>query len=116
MYFDALSISAILISIGVMITVLILMRRLNRDMHVRMRQVAQHAALLHTNHSARELCVAIHRLHPDTCPGIDYMIKDDADGAGPYIKEWRVDAAKPSTEQIQRALRVSQPSGTEPVI
>lgn len=110
MNFDALSIAAIVISVVVAVVLLVTVHRSNERMLQRLRRVAEQSALMSPDHSTRELCTALRRMYPDTCPGIDYIVAENA--AGPYIKEWYLDRPQPTSEQLHQALnREGQRSG-----
>jgi hypothetical protein len=50
----------------------------------------------------RELCGAIHRLHPNARVGVDFHVKDD--GQGPAIAEWLLPTPQPTKEQLETAM------------
>lgn len=104
MVFDALSISAIIISLLVVIGVFAALRRSEERTDRKLRDVAGQEVLFQEDRPSRELCVAIHQLYPNARPGLDYIIECEIPGKRAYIKEWNVDAPKPTDDQIQKAL------------
>ena len=45
----------------------------------------------------------IKHLYPDAVNGVDYKLRDDADGKGPYIHEWNLNVPKPTAAQLKSA-------------
>ena len=46
---------------------------------------------------------AISYMYPDADPVTDYIVMDLADGNGAFIKEWNLEAAKPTDEELTQA-------------
>lgn len=42
-------------------------------------------------------------LFPSAVPTVDYLVQDDTDGKGPYIKIWNLSAPQPSAAQLAAA-------------
>jgi hypothetical protein len=75
-------------------------RNTRRQIH----QIAEQHTLIHADERARELCMAIHQLHPMMHAGVDFMIKRDGTDNAPYIAEWNASTPKPSREQLDTAF------------
>lgn len=75
-----------------------------RNTRRQVRQIAEQHTLVHADERARELCIAVHQLHPMMHAGVDFMIKRGGSDNAPYIDEWYGATPKPSKEQLQTAL------------
>ena len=75
-----------------------------RATHEQLRQIAQQHTLIHTDERARELCVAVHQLHPMVHAGVDFVIKREGPDKKPYIAEWHSEDPKPTPEQLEAAF------------
>ena len=62
----------------------------------------------------RELCRAVHYLHPRLHAGIDYIVNKQGPGQKAYIQEWFHTAIPQPTEvELEKALQ--KLSGTDPI-
>lgn len=85
-----------------------------RAMHRQILQVAQQQSTIRKNDDVRQLCRAIHHLHPTVHAGIDYIINDDDPEQKPYIARWlNTSIPQPQPEELERALQ--DISGVDPV-
>ncbi|MGB5304871.1 MAG: XkdW family protein [Gammaproteobacteria bacterium] len=75
-----------------------------RRTHEQIRDIVQQQNMVRTDMSARELCHAVHLIHPDAHIGIDYIIGHDSTGQDAYLAEWHADAPKPTAKDLQDAL------------
>jgi hypothetical protein len=85
MSYDALTISAIVIAVT-LIVVIVLIGRSNANNDRKMRRLARHLMLLEGNEEAMKLCKEIHRKHPDLCVGLDFTLREN--GESVEIDEW----------------------------
>lgn len=92
MSLDNLTIAAIAIVIVVILVVIIVSRN-NSTNDAKMRQLARHMALLHTDEQARELCHKIKDINPDLCAGIDFTMKKEGDDI--VVDEWNSHHPRP---------------------
>lgn len=107
MSFDALTLSALAISLLVVVVVIALIRSSERRTESRLRSVARQTSLVAENHAVRDLCRAIRRRYPDACPGLDFVLGPDDGGA--RVERWSMDAPPPSEAEIQELLRKGRP-------
>ena len=42
----------------------------------------------------------LQKLFPESIPNVDFVLQDDSDGRGPYIREWNIEAPQPSESEI----------------
>lgn len=85
-----------------------------RAMHKQILQVAQQQSTIRKNDDVRQLCRAIHYLHPTIHAGIDYIVNDDHPEQEPYIAKWlNTGIPQPQAEELERALNAI--SGVDPV-
>jgi len=75
-----------------------------RKAHEQIRDVVQQQTIVRTDMSARELCHAVHLIHPSAHIGIDYKILHDKDGQDAYLAEWHAADPKPTAEELKNAL------------
>jgi hypothetical protein len=75
-----------------------------RATHQQIRQIAQQHTLIHADERARELCLAVHQLHPMMHAGVDFMIKREGPDKSPYIAEWYGTDPKPTPAQLAAAF------------
>lgn len=47
---------------------------------------------------------ALRVLFPSARPDVDYLVRDDGDGRGPYIDRWALAAPPPSQAEIDAAI------------
>lgn len=103
MIFDSLTWSALSIIFISLLAVIWSANRSNKEHRQNIRRVAQHSALLLGSEDAIKLCRAIHKLHPEACPGLDYSIKLTSSG-GAEISEWNHVQVAPTHEQLIEAI------------
>lgn len=103
MSFDALTLSAIGISLLVVVIVVALIRGSERRTETRIRSVARQTSLVAENHAVRDLCRAIRRRYPDACPGLDFELRPDNGGA--RVERWSMDAPPPSEAELEALVR-----------
>lgn len=102
MYIDALTVSAILVSLAVLAAVVVIVQRTRRQMREELRRFVIQQE--HIRHSADcgEYCEAICRLFPASCPGVDFLVHDTEEG--PRIAQWHMKTPPPKHEHIQRLI------------
>ena len=107
MYLDTFSISAIVVSMLAIVTIVLTVRsgqnktigeveRLRDELAV----LQKHVAL--PSHASREMCCAIRHIYPQAMHGVDYQLADD--GEGPYIKEWLLEHPLPEPDHLEQAI------------
>lgn len=106
MSFDALTISAILISLVLIVVVIALIRSSEQRNERRIRSVARQTSLVAEHSAVRELCRTIRRKYPEACPGLDFELS--AEDGGARLKRWSLDAPPPSQAEIDEAVRRGQ--------
>ena len=74
------------------------------NMRKQVHQIAEQHTLIHSDKRARDICRAVHQLHPLMHAGVDFVIKRDGPGEQPYIGEWNAAEPKPSLEDLQAVL------------
>lgn len=85
-----------------------------RTAHRKLRQVSEQHTLINADERARQLCIAIHQLHPGMQAGVDFIIRHDAAGGAPHIAEWYGSQPKPTQTELDAAFsRVSGKSYAE---
>ena len=75
-----------------------------RRTHEQIRDIVQQQTMVRTDMSARDLCHAVHLIHPTAHIGIDYKIEHDTTDKDAYLAEWHAAAPKPTAEQLKEAL------------
>jgi hypothetical protein len=103
MFFDSLTIAALIISVSVALYAVLSNRRVRRKSEERLRRVAQQNAFMNENPLARQLCMAIRERYPEACPGLDFLL--DKDGDDVKLAEWDMDKPKPDAQQLRRSAR-----------
>jgi hypothetical protein len=74
------------------------------NMHKQVRQIAEQHTLIHSDKKARDICRAVHQLHPLMHAGVDFVIKRDGPGEQPYIAEWNAAQPKPTVDELKAVL------------
>ena len=92
MSYDALTFSAVVITVVITIAI-ILISRSNTNNERKMRLLARHLTMLESNEEAMQLCKEIHEKYPELCVGLDYTISESQDGA--KIDQWKSHLPKP---------------------
>jgi hypothetical protein len=75
-----------------------------RSMRQQINRVAEQNTLVRADDRARQLCIAVHQLHPMMHAGVDFTIKRDAADNTPYIDEWNDSSPKPTDKELQEAF------------
>jgi hypothetical protein len=102
MYIDSLTVSAILVSLAVLVAVLVIVHRTRRQMREELRRFVSQQEHIRQNADCGEYCVAICKLFPASCPGIDFLVQDTDEG--PRIAQWHMKVPPPRHEEIQRTV------------
>ena len=76
----------------------------SRKMKNAIKQTSQQHNLVRHDDRARNLCRAIHLLHPNLTAGVDFIIRHDSPEEEPYIAEWMTSTPRPTAEEITSAL------------
>lgn len=76
----------------------------SRKMNDVIKQSVQQQNLVRHDDRARNLCRAIHLLHPNLTAGIDFVIRHDTPEQEPYIAEWVTNTPRPTDEELKSAL------------
>ena len=92
MSFDALTFSAVVITVVITVAI-ILVSRSNINNERKMRILAKHLMMLEGNDEARQLCKEIHQKYPELCVGLDFTLHESSDGV--EIDEWKTRRPKP---------------------
>jgi hypothetical protein len=103
-FFGALSIAAILVSVVMLLLMLWLSRQNRKHLESRLGEFSRQSLLLQQERTARDLCAAIYHLYPAARPGLDYVIDCESHGRRAYIKEWRLSSRKPTQSEIDEAV------------
>ncbi|KRT55547.1 hypothetical protein [endosymbiont of Ridgeia piscesae] len=98
MSFDFATLSALLVFVVILVFLVMEIRSTRREVKEQLRQVSQHNALFQRNQQAWELCQAIHEQYPDVCPGLDYTMRVDEQGA--HLDQWLADSPRPKLDRI----------------
>lgn len=106
-YVDNFTLVAFVVSVLLFFSVVVLALRTSRtnratigELERRLETVSAHNPL--PTDSARHLCCAIRRLHPNAQVGLDFHLGDDGEGA--YIREWLMPVPEPDVDRLQQAL------------
>lgn len=114
MSFDSSTLNFLLITLIVVGIWGLILWSNTRSMHKQIIRVAQQQSAIRQNDEVRQLCRAIHYLHPTVHAGIDYIVNDGGPGKKPYIAQWlHTNIAEPGQEELDRALQAI--SGVDPV-
>ncbi|MCP5146427.1 MAG: hypothetical protein H6978_16580 [Gammaproteobacteria bacterium] len=103
MYFDNFTIGAIVIFVVVLLVFFGLHRSQQNETREQLDALERRLHDLHAgpplhSRAAREMCAAIHHLHPNAIAGEHFQIVDD--GQGPYISAWYMDEPQPSPREL----------------
>lgn len=101
MSFDALTISAIIVSLAVVALLIGLVHRMMQQTEAKLRNVAKQSVLLTEDQRIRALCAQLRKLYPDACPGLDYVLDQDPATHEPYIREWHLKTPPPPEQQLK---------------
>ncbi|MCP5141856.1 MAG: hypothetical protein H6926_05700 [Chromatiales bacterium] len=103
MYFDNFTLGAIAIFVIVLLVFFGLHKAQQSETREQLEALERRLHDLHSvqpaaSREAREMCAAIHHLHPGAVVGEHFQIADD--GNGPYISAWYMDAPQPSPREL----------------
>ena len=93
MSYDAFTLSAITVIVGVIIVVIIVSRS-RAATEIKLRNVARNLIMAQSNEDARELCKELREKYPELCAGIDYTLK--LEGGKAKIDEWNNSEPRPN--------------------
>jgi len=114
MFFENPTLNFIL---GLMVLVFIwvfALRMNTRAAHTLVKRVARQQSCIRQYEDVRQLCRAVHYLHPALHAGIDYIVNKAGPEDKPYIQEWfHTNVRQPTPEELERALQAI--SGVDPV-
>ena len=114
MAFDSSTLNFLLITLAVVSVWGLILWSGGRATRRQIIQVAQQQSAIRQNDEVRQLCRAIHHLHPTTHAGIDYIVSDGGPGQKPYIAKWlHTNIPQPSDEDLERAIR--EITGVDPI-
>ena len=114
MSFDSSTLNFLLITLIVVGIWGLILWSNTRSMHKQLIRVAQQQSAIRQNDEVRQLCRAVHYLHPTLHAGIDYSVSDGGPDQKPYISQWRnTHIPQPGREELDRALQAI--SGVDPV-
>jgi hypothetical protein len=74
MYIDSLTVSAILVSLAVLIAVLVIVHRTRRQMREELRRLVSQQEHIRQSADCGGYSEAICKLFPASCPGIDFLV------------------------------------------
>jgi len=104
MYIDNLTLAAIATVFVILLATIWVAHRANIGHRENIRKIAGNYVLILSNEEAIKLCKAIHSLHPDACPGLDYSLRVSSNGDA-KISEWSCRQSAPTQEQLMDAIR-----------
>jgi hypothetical protein len=102
---DAFTLSALAVVVLIAALVVYVVQRMRAETRDRLSALEDHLqahARASLNRPGRELCGAVHRLHPNARLGLDFEIADQ--GQGPYIKQWLLPVPQPGEPKLREAL------------
>ena len=98
MSFDIATISAILVSLGVLVFMVVTIRRADDRNERRMRRIVHQSVLMQRNEAAWELCRRVRDEYPEACPGLDFTFKED--GQGVSLDSWKLPYPRPEVDRV----------------
>ena len=98
MTFDAATLSAIFVSLVILVFMVFTVRGAEHRNERKLRQVVRQNVLMRRNEAAWELCRRVHRDYPDACPGLDFTFKEDDRGV--FLDEWKLPHPRPKVERV----------------
>lgn len=114
MSFDSSTMNFLLITLVVVGVWGMILWSNTRAMHRQIIQVAKQQSAIRQDDEVRQLCRAIHHLHPETHAGIDYIVSTGGPGQKPYIARWlHTGIPQPGDDELERAL--ASISGVDPI-
>jgi hypothetical protein len=94
MIFDFATISAIVLSLVILVFLIVNVRATERRIDARIRHVAHQSALIGSNDLARDLCKVVREHYPRACPCLDFTIEEDERGV--HISAWYLPGPQPT--------------------
>lgn len=104
MYVDNLTWAAIAVIVVTLLATMWASHRANIAHREDLRKIAGNYVLILSSEEGIKLCKAIHKLHPDACPGLDYSLQVSSNG-DTKINEWNYSQSEPTQEQLMDAIR-----------
>jgi hypothetical protein len=104
MYFDAFTYSGLAVGFAILIALVFILHRSNREARRQIRRLAEHTLLMHEDNSVRRLCRALADIRPGVCPAVDFTVEPGQGGGPAYLADWFADPPRPSDAQIAEAL------------
>ena len=105
MSFDSSTLNFLLITLVVVGVWGFILWSNTRTMHKQIIQVAHQQSAIRQDDEVRQLCRAVHHLHPTVHAGIDYIVSPGGPGQKPYISRWlHTSIAQPGPEALEQAL------------
>lgn len=93
MSYDAFTLSAIMVIVGVIIVVIIVGRS-RAATELKLRNVARNLIMAQSHEDAKNICKELREKYPDLCAGIDYTLKLEGDKV--KIDEWNNAKPRPN--------------------
>ena len=114
MSFDSSTFNFLLITLLIVGVWGIILWSNGRTMRQQIHRVAQQQSYIRHDDAVRQLCRAVHHLHPTVHAGIDYIVTKDGPDHKPQIAQWfETSIPQPGPEELEQALR--EISGVDPV-
>lgn len=104
MQFDATILGVLVILLIGVAGWLFIIGQNTRRTHEVVHNIAGQQSLIRADERVRNLCRAVHLLHPGVHAGTDYLVRHDDKDSEPYIAEWHATAAQPTREELDAAL------------
>ena len=98
MSFDAATLSAIAVSLIILVFLVFTIRGAEKRSERKMRQIAHQTMMMQRNHAAWELCRLVHEQYPNACAGLDFTFKEDAQGVS--LDQWNLPHPRPEVDRI----------------
>lgn len=112
--FENPTVNFILVTLGFIFIWVFAIRINARAAHTLVKRVASQQSCIRQYEDVRQLCRAVHYLHPRIHAGIDYIVNKKGPGEKAYIQEWFHTAIpQPTEEQLEKAMQTL--SGTDPI-
>lgn len=90
------------------------LRMNTRAAHTLVQRVARQQSCIRQYEDVRQLCRAVHYLHPTLHAGTDYIVNKASPEQKPYIQEWfHTNVPQPTDEELEHALQAV--AGIDPV-
>ena len=106
MLFENPTVNFILIMLVLVFIWVFALRMNTRAAHTLVQRVARQQSCIRQYEDVRELCRAVHYLHPTLHAGIDYIVNKTDPDQKAYIQEWfRSSIPRPTPEELEQALQ-----------